>query len=146
MIREATPADAGVLLAIAEASGLFGPEDLAAFDPIIREGIGGEALWLVAAGGAAFAEPEAFSDAVWNLRFIAVRPEARRKGEGAALLAAAEARLRDRAARLLLIDTGSGEAYAAARTFYLAQGYVLEARVRGYYSEGEDRITFAKRL
>lgn len=146
MIHEATPADADAIIAIAEASGLFGPEDLAAFAPMIREGIGGEALWLTGDGGAAMAEAEPFADRVWNLRFIAVLPQARRQGTGAALLAAAEARLREQGARLLLIDTSGGEGQAGARAFYLAQGYTLEARVRGYYGEGEDRVTFLKAL
>lgn len=146
MIREATPADAEDVFAVAEASGLFGPEDLAAFAPMIREGIGGEALWLTGEGGAAMAEAEPFADRVWNLRFIAVLPEERRQGTGAALLSAAEARLRERGARMLLIDTSGGEGQAGARAFYLAQGYVLEARVRGYYGEGEDRVTFLKAL
>ncbi len=146
MIREATPADAGVLLAIAEASGLFGPEDLEAFAPMIREGIGGEALWLTGDGGAAMAEAEPFADRVWNLRFIAVLPEARRRGTGAALLRAAEARLRERGVRLLLIDTSGGPSQEGARAFYLAAGYTLEARVRDFYGEGEDRVTFTGRL
>lgn len=146
MIHEAIPADADAIIAIAEASGLFGPEDLAAFAPMIREGIGGEALWLTGDGGAAMAEAEAFADRVWNLRFIAVLPEARRQGTGAALLSAAEARLRDLGARMLLIDTSGSEGQAGARAFYLAQGYVLEARVRGFYGEGEDRVTFLKAL
>ena len=146
MIREAIPADADAIIAIAEASGLFGPDDLAAFAPMIREGIGGEALWLTGGGGAAMAEAEPFADRVWNLRFIAVLPEARRQGTGAALLRAAEARLHDLGARLLLIDTSGGEGQAGARAFYLAEGYTLEARVRDFYGEGEDRVTFVTRL
>ena len=146
MIHEATPADADAIIAIAEASGLFGPDDLAAFAPMIRAGIGGEALWLTGGGGAAMAEAEPFADRVWNLRFIAVLPQVRRQGTGAALLRAAEARLREQGVRLLLIDTAGGPSQAGARAFYLAEGYTLEARVRDFYGEGEDRVTFVTRL
>ena len=148
MVRDAVRSDAEGIVALAAASGLFDEGDLAAFAPMIREGVGGEALWLVAGDteGAAFAEPEGFADRVWNLRFIAMRPGARRGGGGSALLAAVEARLRGLGARLLLIDTGGGEDFAPARAFYTANGYAVEARIRDYYAEAVDRVIFARRL
>lgn len=147
-VRDAVRGDAEGIVALAAASGLFDAGDLAAFAPMVREGAGGDALWLVAgaAEGAAFAEPEGFADRVWNLRFIAVLPAVRRGGGGSALLAAVEARLRGLGARLLLIDTGGGATQAGARAFYAQNGYDTEARIRDYYAEGEDRVIFRKRL
>ena len=147
-VRDARSWDTEGIIAVAAASGLFDDGDLAAFAPMIREGVGAEALWPVAgeAAGAAFAEPEGFADRVWNLRFIAMLPGGRRAGGGSALLTAVEARLRGLGARLLLIDTGGGDAQAGARAFYAANGYDAEARIRDYYAEGEDRVIFRKRL
>jgi GNAT superfamily N-acetyltransferase len=148
-VRRAVAEDAEAIIAVAETSGLFGPEEMEAFAPMIRDGVAGGALWLVAGPdvqGAAFAEPEAFAEGVWNLRFIAVRPEVLRGGHGAALLAGAERMVRAAGGRMLLVDTGSGGAFDAARRFYLARGYDLEARIRDYWSAGEDKVTFRKAM
>lgn len=52
-----------------------------------------------------------------------------------------EAALRDRTARLIVIETTDGDDQHAARAFYPQRGYSDEARIRNF---GED--TVAKRI
>ncbi|MEM7487634.1 MAG: GNAT family N-acetyltransferase, partial [Pseudomonadota bacterium] len=150
-IRQATRADRDRILDIAAVSGLFSPDEAeyfaAGFDDWAPED-GDPRRWLVADDGtaAALLAPEAMSDAVWNLLFLATRPEARRRGLARATVAAAETAARAAGARLLLIDTTSGEEQAPARALYGGLGYDREATIRDYYGDGLDRVTFRKRV
>ena len=55
-------------------------------------------------------------------------------------------RLKARAARLLIVDTSSLPAFDGARAFYPALGFREEARIRDFWTDGDDKVTFAKRL
>ena len=153
-IREARVSDRTAILSVAETCGLFGPEEIDVFSETFDDWRSDDPddprLWLLAEGepppGAAFLAPEIMSDNVWNLLFIGIRPERQRGGVGRALFAAAEARARAAGGRMLLVDTVSGEEMAGARAFYRAQGYDQVATISGYYGDGADRVTFARRL
>lgn len=149
-IRPAAPADGAALLSIAEASSLFEPPELAAFAEDLagwRPADGDPRLWFCAGDrAAAHAAPEPMSGGVWNLRFLATRSEARRRGLARALVGAVEAAVRERGGRLLLIDTASMAEMAPARALYEALGYAREAVIRDFYADGVDRVTFARRL
>ena len=80
------------------------------------------------------------------MRALSVAPEFQRSRQGRMLVAALEEALRNRAQRLLIIDTSGLEAFDAARAFYRAQGYEEESRIRAYWAEGDDKITFRKHL
>jgi ribosomal protein S18 acetylase RimI-like enzyme len=98
---------------------------------------------------AAYFAPEPFSDRVWNLYFIAVAPRQQGHGTGGALLDHIEEQLRARgrdAARILLIETSSRDEYAATRAFYRRHNYDEEARIRGFYGPGDDKVVFWKSL
>lgn len=146
--RPADAGDAEAIIAVAETSGLFGPDDMAVFAPMIREGAGSAHWWVLGEQpqGATMAEPEAFADAVWNLRFIAILPDARRSGLGALLLQGAEQAVQAMGARMLLVDTAGSADFEGVRAFYRAQGYAEEARIRDYYGEGVDKVTFRKAM
>ncbi len=73
-------------------------------------------------------------------------PAAQGKGQGSALLAHVEALATSSSARLLLIETASGEDFANTRGFSLARGYNQEALIRDYYANGVDKVVFRKAL
>ncbi|MEC7764496.1 MAG: GNAT family N-acetyltransferase [Pseudomonadota bacterium] len=62
---------------------------------------------------------------------LAVRPEARRKGEGRALLSAFEVAARARAAETMFLEVAADN--AAAYSLYQATGWVETGRRKGYY-------------
>lgn len=90
--------------------------------------------------------PTPGTDRGYDLYWIAVDPAAHGGGWGTALMLAVEERLRERNARMLVVETSSRASYGATRLFYERRGYVERARVRGFYGEGDDRVIFTKQL
>jgi ribosomal protein S18 acetylase RimI-like enzyme len=90
--------------------------------------------------------PTPLTEGTYDLYWVAVDPAAQGRGYGQRLLAFAEAEVRRRAGRLLLIETASHEAYAATVRFYERAGYELVSRIPGFYRAGDDKLTFAKSI
>ncbi|MEO0429764.1 MAG: GNAT family N-acetyltransferase [Pseudomonadota bacterium] len=147
MIRDFETGDEAALKAVIRESGLFSPDELEAFDAMIEAHLSGaEAdFWCVEAegAGAAWTAPEPMSGDVLNLRFLAVRTDARRRGLGRALVRAAVEGARQRGGRLLLVETGSGPDLERARTLYIATGFAEQGRIDDYYAPGEAKVIFA---
>ena len=57
-----------------------------------------------------------------------------------------ESQLADEGGRILLVDTSGKEEFKRTRTFYDMLGYEREARIRDYWSSGDDKVTFRKVL
>jgi ribosomal protein S18 acetylase RimI-like enzyme len=82
----------------------------------------------------------------YDLYWIAVHPEHQGEGGGSRLLDEVERRLRDREARLLVVETSSRTDYESTRRFYERREYREFARLSDFYAFGDDRVIFAKRL
>ncbi len=152
-IRSAAANDLTALMAVARHTGLFTPDELDGFIQMTGAHFaepGMDHHWLAAETteiiGAAYISPEEMADGVWNLWFIGVKPEAKAKGVGSALLAEAERRARAAGARLILIETASGDDFLATRGFYNQRGYEHEATIRDYYGDGTDKVIFRRAL
>mgnify|MGYP000969833547 CR=1 FL=1 len=107
---------------------------LGAFTP------GGDLLGYVCYG------PTPGTEGTFDLYWIAVHPSAQGAGVGTLLLTEVERRLADAHARLVIIETSSQPLYTPTRAFYERRGYREVARVPDFYTEGDDRVIFAKRL
>ena len=81
-----------------------------------------------------------------ELYWIAVDPQARRRGLGRRLQHAAEDVARDLDAVYLIAETSTVPAYAAARGFYLSGGFELIAEVPDWHDDGDGMAIFRKRL
>jgi len=81
-----------------------------------------------------------------GLLFIGVHPAHQGKGLGGRLIGHVESKLREQGNRILLVETSSLDTYEATREFYFKKGFTEEARIREYYSKGEDKIVFWKAL
>ena len=149
-VRPARAEDMAPLQALVEATGLFPPEML----PEFMAGFLGDApsadLWFCAEAegvvGLCYAAPEPLTDGTWNMLALAVNPAHQGGGHGRRLVAHLEAVLRERGARLLIVDTSGSEAFEATRRFYLGLGYEQEAVIREYWAPGDDKVTFRKAL
>lgn len=148
--RDFSRSDLAPARAIINATGLFPAEMLDAMaEPYLTEQA--PHLWLSAvhAGdlvGFAYAEPERMTDGTFNMLLIAVDPRRQRSGAGKALVGACEEKLRGRGARVLIVETSSSDEFARTRAFYSRQGFVEEASIRDFYTEGEHKIVFWKHL
>ena len=82
----------------------------------------------------------------YDLYWIAVHPEHQGEGGGSRLLDEVERRLRDREARMLVVETSSRTDYESTRRFYERREYREFARLSDFYALGDDRVILAKRL
>lgn len=90
--------------------------------------------------------PAPLTEGTYDLYWIAVDPAMQGRGIGSALLDWAEAEVRHRDGRLVLIETSSQETYRPTVRFYERSGYTLLARIAGYYRRGDDKLVFGKYL
>lgn len=153
MIRPTTPDDTSALIALADATGLFQPNQLEELAEMLSDYFGsssGDRLWLVdddnGAVGVAYCEVERMTDRTWNLQLIAVRPDCQGQGRGTTLLGYAEQTLTARGGRMLLVETSGMPGFERTRTFYAKCGYQKEACIRDFYALGDDKIVFCKVL
>lgn len=155
MIRAITHEDRGDLLEISIASGLFDASDVGQvaemIDAYLDGNLGAAHQWItVEQNGKSVAvvyfAPEPFTSGVWNLYMLAVAPEHHGNGCGAALIRHVEDSVRAQMARILIVETSSLARFARTRSFYEMCGFVEESRIRDYYSSGDDKITFWKRI
>jgi len=87
-----------------------------------------------------------FTAGAYDMYWIAVDPALWGRGIGRALAQAAEDAARKAGGRLMVAETASKPSYAGTRAFYERNGYCEEARVRGFYAAGDDKILYVKRL
>lgn len=154
MIRLTTPDDTTALIALAEASGLFDPnqtDDLAQMlDKHFRDRNETQDIWLTDYDnepvGIAYIAPERMTEGTWNLYLIAVHPDRQKQGRGKALLQHLEKMLTERGERVLLVETAGTDDFEYVRKFYRQNGYDEEARIREFYTAGVDKIVFRKAL
>ena len=154
MIRLTTPDDTNALLTLAEATGLFESNQIEELAQMLNQHFNEEAdsqgVWFTDDDsepvGVAYVAPERMTEGTWNLYLIAIHPDRQRQGRGAALLRHVEQMLAERGERVLLVETSGLEDFEYVRAFYRKIGYAEEARIRGFYKAGDDKIIFRKSL
>ena len=152
LIRPVEPSDVEPLLNMLQASGQFDEEGLAHVQQTLKTYLSGgsEELWFSAEqqglAGIAYCAPEVMTHNVWNLLMLWISPSHQRQGVGQALINEVEKELRNKQARLLLVETSSLIDFSAARAFYSKQGFINEARIGHYYAINEDKLIFTKNI
>jgi GNAT superfamily N-acetyltransferase len=81
-----------------------------------------------------------------DLYWIAVHPQCQGKGVGKALLAAAEAWIREDGTLRIYIETSSRALYEPTRAFYLATGYSVATVLEDFYGPEDGKYIFVKVL
>ncbi|MBE9004847.1 GNAT family N-acetyltransferase [Fortiea sp. LEGE XX443] len=162
MIRPTTPDDTAALIALADAIGLFEPNQLEELGNMLADYFSSnndsdslrngkaERFWITdddnGVMGVAYCEMERMTDRTWNLQLIAIRPDRQGQGRGTALLRYVEQTLTVRGGRILLVETSGSPEFEHTRAFYRKSGYDEEARIRDFYTEGADKIVYRKVL
>jgi GNAT superfamily N-acetyltransferase len=153
-IRSISPNDTEALIALAESIELFSSDELEQLRQMLADSLSQDGdtapFWVTDDDGGlvglAYCEPERMTSGTWNLQLIAVRPTHQRQGRGGRLLRFVEQTLKNRGARILLVETMGTPDFEGVRTFYRQHDYGEEARIRDFYAEGADKITFRKAL
>jgi len=154
MIRPTTSNDTTALLALAEATGLFEPDQLKELGEMLIDYSSGnddsDRFWFTddddGPVGIAYCELEPMTDRTWNLQLIAIHPDRQGQGRGAALLRHVEQMLTVRGGRVLLVETSGLPSFARTRAFYVKCKFEEEARIRDFYATGDDKVVFRKLL
>jgi ribosomal protein S18 acetylase RimI-like enzyme len=156
VLAELTLADRPRIAEILRSSRVFRREEIAValevFDEGCQDATQSEYLFLgafspegVLVGYACWGSTPA-TDRTWDLYWIAVDSALQGAGIGTILLEEIERRLIGQHARMLIAETSSRSDYAATRSFYSRRGYLEAARLRDFYTPGDDRIIFVKRF
>lgn len=158
MIRPAAAGETPALVALGEATGIFGPQEpealLGGVLDALHAGTLGEAhqahVWADGPdkppAGWVYFGPTPNAVGVWDLWWIGVDPDRQGQGIGSELLRFVEERVREAGGRLLLIETSSQPALDPTRHFYARRGYAECGRIPHFYGEGDAKIIYAKPL
>ena len=150
------PEDALAVEDLVRRTGVFNASEIAIARELVDEnlakGADGSGYYFLFADGArgidgyACVGPVPGAHRRCELYWIAVDPEARRHGLGRRLQHAAENLARSLGADYIVAETSTLPAYAAARGFYLANGFTLIAEVPDWHDDGDGLAIFRKRL
>ncbi len=149
-IQSATRADTAALQTIVTETGLFPPDALPSMlDHVLNDPDTG--IWLASHSGSTitgmcYSVPETLADGVWNMLALAILPNQQQSGHGSALVGAMEDALIALNQRMVIVETSSTPDFSGARQFYASLGYDEEARLRDFWSAGDDKIIFRKML
>ena len=147
--------DADAVMRVVTRTGVFSVEEIAIARSLVEEtrsgAPGADYRFLIADGadgidGYTCYGPIPGTDRRYELYWIAVDPQTRRRGLGRALLAATEDAVRALGGTHLFAETSTRADYAPARGFYSASGYTLHAQVPDFHADGDGLAIYGKRL
>ena len=154
MIRAILPADTPALVALSGSSGLFKADELYAIQEMLDEyhatnAANGHIITYEEDAellGIAYFAPKVFTDRVWELLMIAVDASHHRQGIGSHLLLAVEEAVRTLNCRMLLIVTSDKSSFERTRLFYRKHRYTEVAHIPDYFTDGDGKASFIKRV
>lgn len=82
----------------------------------------------------------------YNLLALGVKKDFQGRGIAGEMMQYIEQLLKRKKARILIAETSSHPAQHVANHFYAKMDYTREAVIRDFWSEGEDKIVFWKKL
>jgi len=93
-----------------------------------------------------YCAPEKLTIGTFNLYAIGVKSNQQGKGIGSKMMVFLENLLKETGNRLLIVDTSGTDEFKATRAFYKKLNYTQEAVIRDFWDEGDDKVTFWKKL
>jgi len=93
-----------------------------------------------------YCAPEKFTEGTFNLYAIGVKKEKQGKGLGGKMMQYLENQLKTAGHRVLIVETSSAPELKLTREFYPKQAYKQVAVLPDFWSEGEDKVIFWKKL
>ena len=93
-----------------------------------------------------YCAPERMTEGTYNLYAIAVQKESQGKGVGKQMMEYIEKELTSKGNRILIVETSGQEEFGLTRDFYHKCNYVEQAVIPEFYTEGDDKVVFWKKL
>lgn len=82
----------------------------------------------------------------FDLYWILVDSASRGEGIGSMLLNFAESNIKASGGRILIAETSGRDEYCPTCNFYKRNGYIEEARIKNFFTVGDDKLFFVKVL
>jgi GNAT superfamily N-acetyltransferase len=93
-----------------------------------------------------YEDPDEDTKGIYWLVWLYVDKTQRQRGIGSTLMKHVEDTLKRRGVRKIYLDIGNRLDQPEAYQFYEQRNFVIEAVYKDYFSEGEDKVIFGKRL
>jgi len=90
--------------------------------------------------------PRPLTEGTYDLYWIAVNPSVQSKGIGSKLINHIETHLRNKAGKLVLIETSGKLSYEKERKFYEKNLYNKFVEIKDFYREGDSLVIYGKYL
>jgi GNAT superfamily N-acetyltransferase len=152
-VRSATPKDLDAVKNILDSTPEFNEKDTACCVECLDEFLsGGLTYRFICAeedgriSGFACYGRDFLADDVLEVYWIVVAPKNRKKGVGRIILSHIEEQAAREGVRMITAETESDPTYAGTRRFYERCDYRLEACIKDFYGEGDDKIIYGKRI
>ena len=94
----------------------------------------------------AFCSPEKLTDGTYNLYAIGVHRDLHGQGIGKKMMEYLEKELKSKEIRILIVETSGTDEMALTRKFYEGLEYSKEAVIRDFWSEGDDKVIYWKKI
>ena len=150
-IRPTLPTDTNHLKNILNTIELFPAEMLNEMIADYLNNQATEQIWSTAVAdkvpvGFGYCAPEMLTEGTYNLYAIGVKANLQGNGIGGQMISYLEDQLKKKGHRVLIVETSSGDDFSLTRKFYENLGYQKEAVIRDFWSEGEDKVVYWKKL
>ncbi len=93
-----------------------------------------------------YCAPETLAEGTYNLYALGVKSDTQSKGTGTRMIAFIEDHLKLHNHRILIVETSSIDDFKSSREFYENLGYHKEAVIRDFWSKGDDKVIYWKKL
>jgi GNAT superfamily N-acetyltransferase len=90
--------------------------------------------------------PISMSKTCFDLYWIATHNDYRGKGIGKKLLEETYSQAKRMGCKIIIAETSGLEHYAPTRAFYISNNFDMEARLKNFYDEGDDKLFYTKRI
>jgi GNAT superfamily N-acetyltransferase len=90
--------------------------------------------------------PIIMSTTCFDLYWIATHNDYRGKGIGRKLLDETSEQAKKMGCKILIAETSGLEHYAPTRAFYINNDFTLEATLKDFYTDGDDKLFYTKRI
>ena len=90
--------------------------------------------------------PRPLTNGTYDLYWIAVNPNVQARGIGSGLVKYIEEYLKNKSARLVLIETSGKPGYEKERRFYEKNNYDKFVEIKDFYNKGDSLVIYGKYL
>lgn len=155
VIRQTIMEDRDTIIAITESTGYFRPDEIEVAcevldDALLKGPDGHYQSFTAVSNGRAVGwicfGPTPCTLGTFDIYWIVVSRDCQRMGVGSALMKQAETLIAARGGRMSVIETSGRGLYDSTRDFYHKLGYSEQARIAGFYADGDDKIIYARQL